>query len=107
MKMVTQKIRKFHVGGSSYELEYDLETLVANLLRDKALYESQGWSKLALDRDQERYSDDYYYYLIGERLETIEEATAREFEEARTAKNRADYERKEFERLSKKFASEG
>jgi hypothetical protein len=102
--MATQKMRRCQVTGCSYDLEYDLGKLAASLLADKALYESQGWTKLALDRDQEPYSDSYYYYLIGDRLETIEEATAREYEENRRAQQRADYERAEFERLSKKFA---
>ena len=87
-KMISCRVEKF-----SYDIEMSIDSLIEQLQQDRARFIEEGWSKLALRRP----------YLYGLRMETDEEAEAREAKEQEFSARRAAQERAEFERLSKLY----
>ena len=101
-----QMISGVHIADIKYEIDVDLDKAISNLQKLKTSHTREGWTNLRLDIDaQSDYGDSYYAHvnLIGDRMETAEEAIIREGTERQRAKFIEDRERDQYEQLRKKF----
>lgn len=110
-KMVSEEVGSM----SFYELEDTFDGTIATLQAKKdmiveSLTLAKKWtgsSFLYLSKESERYSDHDHYVIYHKREETKQEQKARLEKEAGIASAIEDRERKEYERLQKKFGKKG
>lgn len=93
--------KKIMVRATTVDLEYlSLEQAVEKLMKLKDQYEG---IKNTLEYGTEMYSDNKYLYICAERYETDQEMNKRLSQEEESRKWKEEHDRKEFERLKKKY----
>lgn len=109
-KVVTDRIYDHYHGRSYYELNGKLEDIIKNLTTIMLNADAGGYSNIQINWGTGYCSDDIEWSITGDRLETDKEYEARLKLENRLDEQRKkdrllkeQYERKEYERLKKKF----
>lgn len=106
--MATPKlVRK--VTGHTLDLDYcSLNSIVEQIKGYQDSLTKSGWIDLKVEMIGEPYDDSGREYpnVVGMRMETMEEAVARETVEAEHAAVRAQRERGEYDRLRAKFSDQ-
>jgi len=103
----------FSLHGSS-TLEGPISEVLKKLQTVRNYYEKEGYRRITLDIEDDRYEGGIYISLHGYRLETKAEADKRKAtaakrsaaakkREAKKKQTREEKERKEYERLKKKY----
>lgn len=91
----------------SLSLAYSrVDDAIRELEEGRARLLALGWRNISITQRRYDYSDDEYLTLCGERMETVEEATAREAMETEHAALRAERDRADYERLRAKFGDQ-
>lgn len=102
------ELKKIKVNLDSLYMDgTKVDAFISELQKAKTKYAKKGYADFTLEREDEGYGEPYHvWYLAGERIETVAEATAREAKEKEAADRQLFYQRQQFEALKKKFGND-
>lgn len=102
--------QKYGIARSYHALSGEMESVIRNMMTMLNDAKSAGYSNIKISWNEGYSSDDIEWCIFGDRLETDQEYNKRIAAEKRLAKSKKDEklleeqkERKEYERLKKKF----